>query len=162
MRQTWGCNMDQMYSEHGRNPHTRGNSWKRTGQDRTEKDKGSERMENTNKSQGRWEFPWIHQFLLTIYPQLQSHSKATKWTERQEGMEIGKRISKGIQKTQRKDHKSTSSFFAKKRRKIQSGNRHIRTCNKRSTIPRTRWEMETNSFLVKNNATGRIKLWDLW
>ena len=30
---------------------TRGNSWKRTGQDGTGEDKGSERMENTNKSQ---------------------------------------------------------------------------------------------------------------
>jgi len=33
--------------------------------------------------------------------------------------------------------------------------------NKRSYIPRTRWKMETDSFLVKNDATGRMKLQDL-
>jgi len=48
-----------------------------------------------------------------------------------------------------------------KRGKIQSGNRCIRTCNWRSTIPRTRWEMETNSVPVKNDATSGIKLQDL-
>jgi len=76
-------------------------------------------------------------------------------------MEMGRRTSKGIRRTQRKDYESTDSFSAKKRRKIQSGDRHIRTRNRRSTIPRTRWEMETNSFLVKNNATSRMKLRDL-
>jgi len=39
-----------------RNPHTRDNSWKRTSQDRTGKDKGGEGVENTNKSQGCQEF----------------------------------------------------------------------------------------------------------
>ena len=53
-------------------------------------------MENTNKSQRHQEFPWIHQFLPMIYPQLQLHSKATKQTERQEGMEMERRTSKGI------------------------------------------------------------------
>ena len=67
-----------MRLQHGRNPHTRGNSWKRTGQDGTGKDKGGEKMENTNKSQGHREFPQIPQFLLTINPQLQSYNKATK------------------------------------------------------------------------------------
>ena len=85
-----------MRLQHGRNPHTRGNSWKRTGQDGTGKDKGGKRMENTNKSQRHQEFPWIHQFLPMIYPQLQLHSKATKQTERQEGMEMERRTSKGI------------------------------------------------------------------
>ena len=75
-------------------------------------------MENTNKSQGYWKFPWIYQFLLTIYPQLQSHSKGTKQTEEQKEMEMGGRTSKVIQRTQGKDHKSTGSFSTKKRGKI--------------------------------------------
>ena len=75
-------------------------------------------MENTNKNQGYWKFPWIYQFLLTIYPQLQSHSKGTKQTEEQKEMEMGGRTSKGIQRTQGKDHKSTGSFSTKKRGKI--------------------------------------------
>ena len=53
-------------------------------------------MKNTNKSQGHQEFPWICQFLPMIHPQLQSHSKTTKQTEGQEGVEVGRRISKGI------------------------------------------------------------------
>jgi len=96
-----------------------------------------------------------------IYPQLQSHREATKQTKRQERMKIGRRTSKGVRRTQRKDYKSTGSFSAQKRRKIQSEDKYIRTCNRRSTIPRTRWEMDTNSFLVKNNATSRTKLQDL-
>ena len=43
--------MIKIQLQHGENPHTRGNSWKRTGQDGTGKDKGSERMKNTNESQ---------------------------------------------------------------------------------------------------------------
>ena len=96
-----------------------------------------------------------------IYPQLQSYSKATKQTEGQEEMEVGRRTSKGIWGTQGKDHKSTSSFSTKKRGKIQSKNRCIRPRNRRSFIPRTRGEMETNRFSVKNNATSRTKLQDL-
>jgi len=76
-------------------------------------------------------------------------------------MEIGKRTSKGIRKTQGKDYKSTSLFSTKKRGKIESGDRCIRTCDRRSTIPRIRWKMETNSFFVKNNTTSRTKLQDL-
>jgi len=53
-------------------------------------------VENTNKSQECREFSWICQFLLMIYPQLQSHSKATKQTKGQEGMEMGRRTSKGV------------------------------------------------------------------
>ena len=73
-------------------------------------------------------------------------------------MEIGRRISKGIQGTQRENNKSTGSFSAKKRRKIQSGNRCFRSCYKRSVISRTRWEVETNSISIKNNATCGKKL----
>jgi len=57
-----------------------------------------------------------------------------------------------------KDNKSTSTLFSEKRRKIQSKNRYFRTCYWRSTISRTRREMETDSILVQNNATNRKKL----
>ena len=49
--------MIKMQLQHGRNPYIRGSSWKRTSQDGTRKDKGSEGVENTNKSQGCREFP---------------------------------------------------------------------------------------------------------
>jgi len=49
-----------MRLQHGRNPYPRGSSWKITSQDGTRKDKGSEGVENTNKSQGYQEFLWIH------------------------------------------------------------------------------------------------------
>jgi len=88
--------MIKMQFQHRRNPYLRGSSWKRTSQDGTGKDKGSKGVENTNKSQRCQEFPWICQFLLTIHPQLQSHSKATKQTKGQEGMEMEGRASKGI------------------------------------------------------------------
>jgi len=39
-----------------------------------------------------------------IDPQFQSHSKTIKRAERQEGMEMGRRTSKGVRGTQGKDH----------------------------------------------------------
>ena len=148
--------------QYGGNSYPRSNSGKGTSQDGTREDKDSERMENTNKSQRCQEFPWIRQFLPTIYLQLQSHSKAIKWVKGQEGMEMRGGTSKGIWRAQGKDNKSTGSFFTKKREKIQGGNGCIRTCYKGSTIPRTRWKMETDSIFIKNNATSRNKLQDLW
>ena len=68
------------------------------------------------------------------------------------------RTSKGIQKTQGKDNESASTIATQKRRKIQSGNGHIWTCHRRSTIPGTGWEMETNSIFIKDNATSRKEL----
>ena len=41
-----------------------------------------------------------------------------------------------IRGTQRKDHKSTSTGTTKERRKVQSGNRYLRTWYRRSIIPR--------------------------
>ena len=85
-----------MRLQYGGNPHTRSSSWKRTSQNGTGENKSSEKMENTNKSQGCQEFPRIRQLLPTIYLQLQSYSETTKQTERQEGIEMGRRTSKGI------------------------------------------------------------------
>ena len=118
-------------------------------------------MKNINKNQRCREFPQICKLLSTLHSKLQSHSKTTEWIKRQEGLEIGRGIPESIRRTQRKDHKSTSSFFTQKRRKIQSGNKCLRTCYRRSTIPRVGGEIETHSFLIKNNATSRTKLRDL-
>jgi len=61
----------------------------------------------------------------------------------------------------RQDNKSTSSLPAEEERKIQSRNRCLRTHNRRSTISRTRWKMETNSIFIKDNATSRKELQNL-
>ena len=76
-------------------------------------------------------------------------------------MEIGRRIAGSIQRIQRKDNKSTGSHSSKKRGKILSGNRHIRTCNWRSPITRTRQQVETYYISIKNNATSRTELQDI-
>jgi len=75
-------------------------------------------MKDSNKGQGYGKFSQICKFLSMLYPELQSYSKAVKWTEEQERMEIGQRISTSIQGTQKQDNKSTSSLPAEKRRKI--------------------------------------------
>ena len=97
-----------------------------------------------------------------LYPELQSYSKAIKWTEGQEKMEMGWRTSISIQETQRQDNKSTSSLSTEEKRKIQNRNRCLRTCNRRSTIPRTRWEIETNSISIKDDITSGKELQNLW
>jgi len=71
---------------------------------------------------------------------------------------MGQRTSTSIRGTQRQDNKSTSSLPAEEERKIQSRNGCIRTHNRRSTIPRTRWEMETNSISIEDDATSKKKL----
>ena len=73
----------------------------------------------------------------------------------------GKKEWKWEEEHQREDHKSTSIGITKERGKIQSGNGCLRTCYRRSSISRTRREMETHCFPIKNNATSRMKLRDL-
>jgi len=86
----------EMQFQHRRNPYLRGGSWKRTSQDRTGKDKSSKEVEDTNKNQGRREFPQICQFLLVIHSQLQPYSKTIKRIKEQKGMEMGGRASEGV------------------------------------------------------------------
>ena len=114
-------------------------------------------MKDTNTGQRHRKLPRVCKFLLMIHPKLQPHSKTTEQTKRQEGLEMGRRTSKSIQRTQRKDNKLTSTSAIQKRRKIQSRNGHIRIHYKRSTIPGTRQKMETNSILIKDNAISRKK-----
>jgi len=76
-------------------------------------------------------------------------------------MKMEQRTLEDIQRTQREDNKSTGSFSAKKREKIQSGNRCFRTRYRGSTIPRTKWEVETDSVSIEDNATCRKKLQNL-
>ena len=93
-----------------------------------------------------------------IHPQLQPHSKTIKQIEGQERMEMEKRTSRSIRRTQREDYESTGPLFTKERGKIQSRNRCVRTRYRKSIISRAGWKMETNSFLVKNDASSRMKL----
>ena len=74
---------------------------------------------------------------------------------------MGRRILEDIQRTQGKNNKSTNTITTQKKRKIQSRNRRIRTCYRRSTVPRTGWKMETNSVFIKKNATSGKKLQNL-
>ena len=48
------------------------------GQVKIEQEKGSKRMENTDKDQGRRKFPQICQFLPMVHSQLQSYRKTIK------------------------------------------------------------------------------------
>ena len=65
-----------MQLQHGGNPYLRSHSREETGQDGTRKDKSSEGVEDTNKSQGYGKFPQVHRLLPMIYPKLQLYSKA--------------------------------------------------------------------------------------
>jgi len=48
-----------------------------------------------------------------------------------------------------------------KKRKSGNGTMNLKTCNKRSSIVGTRRKMETHCIFIKNNATSRVKLWNL-
>ena len=71
---------------------------------------------------------------------------------------MGRETSESVQRTQGKDNKSTSTIATQKRRKIQNRNGCIRICYRRSNIPGTEWEVETNNIFIKNNTTSREKL----
>ena len=73
-----------------------------------------------------------------------------------------KRTARSVWRAEKKNNKLTSPHSSRKRRKISSGNQCIRTCHRRSFITRTRWQIETYHILIKDNATGRTKLWNLW
>ena len=154
--------MIEMQLQHRGNSYPRSGSWKRTSKNGTRENKGSKRMENTDKNQESWKFPWIRQFLPTVHSQLQSYRKTIKWIEGQKGMEMRKGTSRSIWRAQEKDHKSTGTSFTQEGRKIQSRNRCIRTCHWRSTFSRARREMETHCILIKNNVTSGMELQNLW
>jgi len=73
-------------------------------------------------------------------------------------MEMRRIITENIQGVKGKNNKLTSSCSSKKRGKISSRNQCIGTCNRSSSIIGTKWQMETYCILIKNNATGRMKL----
>ena len=66
-------------------------------------------------------------------------------------MEIERKTSEGIQRMERKDHKSTNTYSIQKGRKIQSRDKYIRICYWRSPISRTIRKIETNCVFIKNN-----------
>jgi len=63
-------------------------------------------------------------------------------------MDMEQRTLEGFLRVKRKDYKSTGTLFSKERRKIQSRNKHLRTCHRRSIISRTGREIKTNSLPV--------------
>jgi len=63
-----------------------------------------------------------------------------------------------IQGTQEQDNELTGSLPAEEKRKIQSRDECFRTCNRRSTVSGTRWEMKTNSIFIKDDTTSGKKL----
>ena len=75
-------------------------------------------MEDTNKSQGCGELPWICKLLSTLYSKLQPYSKTIEWIKRQERMEMGWKTSESIWGAQRENNESTSLFATKERRKV--------------------------------------------
>ena len=96
---------------------------------------------------------FIHNFSYTAKPLNELKGKKEwKWEKEHQD---------AFEELKEKNHKSTGTSFTQEKRKIQSGDGHIRTCHWRSTFPRTRREMETHCILIKDNATSRKKLRDL-
>ena len=137
-----------MQLQHERNSDIGSNSWQRTSTNGTRQGQGSQRMENTNENKRSRKLLRICEFQLEVHLKLQLYSKAIKWPERKEGMEIGRRTSKGFWRAKQQDYKSTSTLSSQEGRKIQSGNRHLRICYWKSIISRTGREMETDSFPI--------------
>ena len=90
-----------MWLQYGRNFNTRSNHWKKTSQDGTRKDQGSQEMENTDESQGHRKFPRICKLLQKIYLELQSYGKAIKRVKGKERMDMEQRTWQSLWRTQR-------------------------------------------------------------
>ena len=118
-----------------------------------DKVKAVKKMENPDQDKGNGKLLGICKILLKIYQKLQSHSKASQWAQRKEEIEMEKETSGGIWRTKREDYKLTCTCTTKKKRKILSENRCVRTCYRRSFIPGVRRKMETYCIFVKDNAT---------
>jgi len=56
-------------------------------------------MENTYQDQRDEKLSRICKFLSVIYQEFQLYSKTSQWAQRKEGMELDRRISKGIWRT---------------------------------------------------------------
>ena len=147
-----------MQLQHGRNLYFRSGGQQRADPNGTRKDQDSKGMEDADKSKRCEKLSGIRQFLLMLYTKLQPYCQAIKQAKRQERVEMGRGTPKSIRRTQREDHKSTSIGITEERREIQSKNGCLRTRYRRSSIPRTRREMETHRFPIKNNATSRTEL----
>ena len=119
-------------------------------------------MEDTNKSKGCWKLPRLCKLLPMIYQRFQPHRSTIKSTKRKRRMEMNRRRTKCIQRVETKDNHTISTGPTQKRRKIQGRSRRIRTHNWRSSFTRTRRQMETSCFPIKNNVTCRKKLWNIW
>ena len=152
--------MVKVWLWHWRNFYPRNSSWVRS-TNREWQSKSSCGIEDLYQDKRSRKLLRICKLLPKIYQELESYGQISQWTQRKKRMEIGKRISRSIQRIKGKDHKSTSTHSSKKKRKILSRNRCFRTCYRRSSITRARRKMETYCIFVKNKAICRKKLWDL-
>ena len=75
-------------------------------------------MENSYQDKESEKLLGVCKFLLTIYQELQSHSKTSEQTKRKERVEVGKWTLEGIQRVKEQNHKSTSTCSFKEKRKI--------------------------------------------
>ena len=96
----------------------------------------------------------VCKLLLIIHQKLQLYGKTSQQTQEKEEMEIGRRIPKSIWRIEGQNHKSTSTYSSEEERKIQGKNRYFKTCDWKSSITRTRREIETHCFSIKNSATS--------
>jgi len=136
--------------------------WKWRSTNRKRKSQSNQGIEDTNKSKGCWKLPRLCKLLLMIYQRFQPHCSTIKLTKRKRRIKMDRRRTEYIQRAETKNNHTTSTSPTQKRRKIQGRSRCIRTCNQRSSFTRTRRQMETNHFPIKNNVTCRKELWDMW
>ena len=122
------------------------------------KGQSNQGIEDTNKSKGCWKLLRLCKLLSMIHQRFQPHCSTIKLTKRKRRMEMDRRRTKCIWRAETKDNHVTSTGPTQKRWKIQGRSRCIRTCNWRSPFTRTRRQMKTSRFPIKNNVTCRKKL----
>ena len=153
--------MVKMRFQHHRNTHTRGTSWKWRSTNERRISQSNQGMKDTNKSKGCRKLLRLCKLLSTIHQRFQPHRSTIKSTKRKKRMEMNRRRTKCIWRVETKDNHTTSTSPTQKRRKIQGRSRCIRTHNWKSPFIRTRRQMETGRFSIKNNVTHRKKLWNI-
>ena len=122
------------------------------------KSQSDQGIEDTNKSKGYRKLLRLCKLLSTIHQRFQSHCSTIKLTKRKRRMEMDRRKTECIRRVETKDNHTISTGLTQKGRKIQDRSRHIRTRNWRSSFTRTRRQMETNCFPIKNNVSCRKEL----
>ena len=132
--------------------------WKWKSTNRRRKSQSNQGMEDTNKSKECRKLLRLYKLLSMIHQRFQLYCGTIKSTKRKKRMEIDRKRTEYIQRVETKDNHTTSIGPTQKKRKIQDRSRCIRTHNQRSSFTRTRRQMETSYFLIKNNIICRKEL----